>query len=233
MPDLAVYRQGVSLLLEGVDPYGRPLGIGQLPYIYPPFSLIAFLPLEILSPGVEMLAVLNTLLLGVVIWAVLRSYPRTGYARFLGITAEQAVLGSALLVGAQWLQPVGSNIVLGQVNVVLMAMVVVDLLVVTPKWRGLLTGVAAMVKLTPLVFLLYPIWVRDRRTLANVIIASAGCLVLSVATMPGITVDYFAGGMLDQNCRGARTRASCSISPCADSPCGYWDRARWRQPLRG
>lgn len=202
MPDLSVYRQGVIMLLEGHDPYGRPLGIGQLPYTYPPFSLIAFLPLALSSPGVESMAILNTLLLGVVVWAVLRSYPRAGSARFPGITAGQAVLGALILVAAQWLQPVTSNTVFGQVNVVLMAMVVVDLLVVTAKWRGVLTGVAAMVKLTPLVFLLYSIWLRDRRTLANAIIASAGCLVLSFATLPGITVGYFAGGMLDQNLPG-------------------------------
>jgi alpha-1,2-mannosyltransferase len=203
MPDLDVYAKGATLLLEGSDPYGRPLGIGQLPYTYPPFSLIAFLPLALFSPGVQAVAILNTLLLGVVIWAVLRSYPRKGCVRFLGITSGQALLGAAILVSAQLLQPVASNIALGQVNVVLMTLVVVDLLVVTPRWRGLLTGVAAMVKLTPLVFLLYPIWLRDRRTLSNSIIAIAGCLILSFATLPGITTDYFAGGMLDQNLPGS------------------------------
>ena len=66
-----------------------------------------------------------------------------------------AVRSTPLLTMAMLcLVPVWRTIALGQVNVLLMAMVAVDMLAVTARgsrWGGLLTGVAAAVKLVPLI----------------------------------------------------------------------------------
>jgi len=61
-----------------------------------------------------------------------------------------------LTVAMLCLMPVWRTIGLGQVNLLLMAMVTVDVLVVTARrsqWGGLLTGVAAAVKLVPLILI--------------------------------------------------------------------------------
>ncbi len=203
IPDLQVYREGVELLTAGGNPYSARLGIGQLPYTYPPFSLLVFLPLAVWVPKLQVIAVVNTLLLAMVIWAVLRSYPQTDRRTTAGLTASQAMIGSTILLGAQTLEPITNTTRFGQVNVVLMAMVVVDMLVVNPRWRGTLTGLAAMVKLTPLAFLAFPLWLRERSAARNLIGTSAVCLILSIVIMPRSTFWYFTDGMLAQDRPGA------------------------------
>jgi len=50
--DLEVYRTGARALLDGGDLYGRlpRLGDGhELPFTYPPFAALAFIPLAILG----------------------------------------------------------------------------------------------------------------------------------------------------------------------------------------
>jgi alpha-1,2-mannosyltransferase len=71
------------------------------------------------------------------------------------------------------IEPVRTTLALGQINIVLMALVAFDLLLPstwftvagrTVGWpRGVLTGIAAAIKLTPLVFLLYFLARRDLR----------------------------------------------------------------------
>ncbi|MGC0420725.1 glycosyltransferase 87 family protein [Embleya sp. AB8] len=71
-----------------------------------------------------------------------------------------------MLVGAAVLMlsaPVQSNLRLGQVSVFLVLLAFVDALDLTPRpVRGVLIGVAAAIKLTPLLFLLY-LWITGRR----------------------------------------------------------------------
>lgn len=199
MPDLEVYREGVRRVLHGLDPYGSVLGSGGLPYTYPPFSLLFFMPLVVLDLDVRHISVLNTCLLGVAIWAVMRTDSTSPGRRRLGLTARNAVLGAGVLLLSQYLQPVRSNVTLGQVNVLLMALVSVDLLRVAGRFRGAAAGVAAMVKLTPLVFLIHPWWQHDKRGLRNFLLAAVACLVLALLVMPASSWDYFGHHLLDQN----------------------------------
>lgn len=203
IPDLQVYQAGVKLLLSGSDPYAARLGAGLLPYTYPPFSLLLFLPLSFWVPKLQVIAICNTMLTAVVIWAVLRSYPAAGRQARMGVTAPQAVMGSLILIAVQVLQPVRSNTHFGQVNVILMACVVVDMLVMKPRWRGVLTGLASMVKLTPLVFVLMPLWLRDRRTVLNMAATTAACLTVSAVLLPASTWWFFTSGVFDDDRPGA------------------------------
>src|SRR5207342_2682077 len=68
-----------------------------------------------------------------------------------------------------WLEPVRSTIALGQVGLLLLAVVVVDLLPLQGprRWSGVGVGLAAGIKLTPLFFipfLLITGRVRDRKS---------------------------------------------------------------------
>ena len=76
------------------------------------------------------------------------------------------------------LVPVWRTIGLGQVNTLLMAMVAGDVLVVTARgsrWGGLLTGVAAAVKLVPLVFIAHLFLTGKRAAAGGGWPSSQGC----------------------------------------------------------
>lgn len=148
--DLAVYRAGVVVWWHGGDLYG-PLPGTSLPFIYPPFSVVLLAPFT-LSPYVA--SVLTIAALVFVIVLVLRS---------LDVRPTGVLVGVVLSV-ALVLEPVRETLYFGQINVLLMALVAADCLVRQPKWpRGLLVGVAAAIKLTPLVFVLFFLLRGDRR----------------------------------------------------------------------
>ncbi|HEX4703913.1 MAG TPA: glycosyltransferase 87 family protein [Pseudonocardiaceae bacterium] len=161
--DLDVYRLGATALLHGGDLYGTlPLtGDGQhLPFTYPPFAALLLVPFALVPYWLACLAMtlLTVGLLATVLFAVLRSLGTlpTGRRRW-------PVFG-ALLLAAEVIEPVRTAIYAGQVDVLVMALVVADVLVRRPRWpRGLLIGVAAAIKLTPAVFVLYLLLRRDRR----------------------------------------------------------------------
>jgi len=79
---------------------------------------------------------------------------------------------------AVYLEPIRSNFEFGQINVVLMTLVIADCVPKKTPWpRGLLIGVAIALKLTPAVFLLYFLLRRDTRALltsvASAVVATA------------------------------------------------------------
>ena len=63
-----------------------------------------------------------------------------------------------------WLEPIISNFAFGQINVVLMTLVIADCVPRRTPWpRGVLLGLGMALKLTPAVFLLYFLLRRDNR----------------------------------------------------------------------
>lgn len=162
--DLDVYRLGAETLLRGGDLYGRlpDTEIGaNLPFTYPPIAAMLFVPLALLSMReANLLFSFGTLgLLVVVMVLVLRE--------FTSLRGRDVVL-AGLAAGALgfWLGPVRETVEFGQVNVALMALVVVDVVLGRGKpWQGALTGLAMAIKLTPAVFLAYFLVRRQWRAL--------------------------------------------------------------------
>ena len=161
--DLSVYRLGVQAWWQRADVYGvlPPTGVGMmLPFTYPPFALLILGPLA-LPPwqwSVGGITVLSIACLALVIYITIRkAWPAGGI--------RGAVVGTAVLLPLSLLtEPVADTIWFGQVNLLLMALVAMDCLVVSPRWpRGVLIGIAAAVKLTPAVFLLFFLLRKDYR----------------------------------------------------------------------
>ncbi|MBM7770074.1 alpha-1,2-mannosyltransferase [Actinokineospora baliensis] len=154
--DNAVYRSGAVALLQGEPLYDRMFLSGEpswarLPFTYPPTAAVFFVPLALVPTQVAwgILAAVSVLLLGVVIRVCVAALPER--PQWMDPTRTAVVLGVVLL----GLEPVWRTVFLGQINIVLMAMVVVDVLVVGARgsrFGGVLIGAAAAVKLTPLVF---------------------------------------------------------------------------------
>lgn len=107
-------------------------------------------------------------------------------------------LGLAAAIAAIGLEPVLSTVNLGQINLLLMALVVIDCLAVRDRrLRGLLVGVATAIKLTPAVFVLYFLLRRDWRSAANSAVAFVVLAALGFAFAPTDSVEYWFHALTD------------------------------------
>ncbi|RDH75888.1 DUF2029 domain-containing protein [Mycolicibacterium moriokaense] len=174
--DIDVYRMGGRAWLDGKPLYAdgamfaTQAGL-ELPFTYPPLAAIVFAPFALLSLPVAGMAITVTtfvLLIAstVVVLTRLDVWPRTS------ITAEPAWLRRCWLAAAivapavVYLEPIRANFEFGQINVVLMTLVIADCVPRRTPWpRGILLGIAIALKLTPAVFLLYLLLRRDTRAL--------------------------------------------------------------------
>ena len=159
--DLGVYRLGGRVWLNGGDLYRQPVapdGALRLPFTYPPIAAVLLSPLS-LVPRVVAVTVLTlgtVVLLGVVL--------RMFLLRLAGPGAGSLWVLAWLLPAALFIEPVRNTLSLGQVNIVLMALVSLDCLAEAPRWpRGVLVGLAAAIKLTPAAFVLFFLLRRDYR----------------------------------------------------------------------
>jgi alpha-1,2-mannosyltransferase len=159
LSDLQVYLGAVADLWRGGSLYDFAAQNGAAPFTYPPFAGLVFAPLHpipfaVLAPlwGVCTLAVVAGLA-----WAVAGRSEIRGFDRRL----LAPLLAIALFASA----PISSNFRFGQVSVFLVALVLLDALAVVPeRWRGVATGVAGAIKLTPMIFVPYYWFSGQRRT---------------------------------------------------------------------
>ncbi|MCU1691121.1 MAG: hypothetical protein JWM64_212 [Frankiales bacterium] len=183
--DLAVYREAGGHL---GDLYGFTTANG-LPFTYPPFAALLAAPLRVLP-----LPVVGVLWgLGVVAglaWLVQRARPSTALL--------PAVL---LLAAALWTQPLRDTVRFGQVGVLLAVLVLADC--TSTRWRGVLVGVAAAVKLTPALFVVH-LWLSGRRRDACTAAATAaGCTLLGAVLLPHASWRYWTSALFDVSRVGA------------------------------
>nr|WP_246257269.1 glycosyltransferase 87 family protein [Amycolatopsis anabasis] len=158
--DSAVYRAGALTLLHGDPLYDantlptEPFW-ALLPFTYPPTAALLFVPLAALPTQVAwgVIIAISVLAMALVIRIAIGSLPRPeGELPRWAAPGRATIIFSLVALG---LEPVWRGIFLGQINLILMALIVLDVLVISArgsKWGGVLVGVAAAVKLTPLVF---------------------------------------------------------------------------------
>ena len=171
--DADVYRMAALAWRHGSALYGDDWFATQidgtvLPFTYPPIAAVIFTPLTWVSLDTAsiVLTIVSALLLTVSLTLVLS---RLGVTLALGYGPQwwrRAVVATALVAAAISLdaEPLWANFDFGQVNVVLMTLVLADCLPRRTPWpRGLLLGVAVAMKLTPAVFVLYFLVRRDGR----------------------------------------------------------------------
>jgi alpha-1,2-mannosyltransferase len=172
--DIDVYRMGGQAWLDDRPLYTdgvlfhTPIGL-NLPFTYPPLAAIVFCPFAWLGLSAASVTItLITLALLIVstmivltrldVWSAARVVPGPAWLRRWWLTALIVALA------AIWLEPIKSNFAFGQINVVLMTLVIADCVPRRTPWpRGLLLGLGIALKLTPAVFLLYFLLRRDRR----------------------------------------------------------------------
>lgn len=159
--DLNTYRAAVRGLWDGKGLYEAP-ALNKAWFVYPPFATLVLTPFAWASFDVAkwVLLALSISALAVIAWRILR---------LAGVRADTrlAVAGAALAVIVIDIEPVQATLWWGQINVLLMALVLLDLLRPNQaRWRGMGLGLAAGIKLTPLIFLPYLLLTRQWRASA-------------------------------------------------------------------
>ncbi len=176
--DLAVYIMGAHHLFDGTLYSVRLPYQPFLPFTYPPFSALVFTPLTVLPHQAAKL-VWSAVNLGSLIGLLLISI------RVIMPTLDRTkrwMLVGLFLGPAFWLEPVLLNFHFGQINLVLGLLILTDLTVDLEVRghhipRGLLLGITAAVKLTPLIFIAFLLVAKERRA---AMVAGASFLVLEL-----------------------------------------------------
>jgi alpha-1,2-mannosyltransferase len=198
--DFRVYRTGAQHLF-GSSLYSSELTVlgRHLLFTYPPLAALLFWPFSHASAfaGQVVWDVIDILLLTVLIAVSIASAKNRDIVRSDWRTAL-IVLGPIGFL----LYPVRSNLVLGQINILLVLMIVIDL-TTTPSWRGrtiprgVLVGFAAAIKLTPLIFVPYLAisgqWRETRRAVATFGLVTGVMFVVS----PRASWQYFTKDAYD------------------------------------
>ena len=148
-----MYRFGGQRIVDGRDLYSTGIFGSRriLLFTYTPFAAVCFVPLTLLPPiWVQTLSLAS-------VPALLGDAVRRGLAALHIRAASRMWPLAALLIGlCLWLEPVRYSAQWGQINVLLLAVVIADV-VGSPerKWAGVGVGLVAGIKLTPLIFLIY------------------------------------------------------------------------------
>ncbi|MEU0882246.1 glycosyltransferase 87 family protein [Lentzea sp. NPDC005914] len=191
--DLDVYRLGGLAWLDGTSLYvgftGPPID-PDLPFTYPPIAAVLFSGLSAVPQALQ--------------------NPIVVAAGFLALTAVCVAVAGKVRPGLRWsagpvaaigaltLDPVWMTFGYGQVNLFLLTMVVVDcLLVKDPRWRGVLVGIAAAIKLTPAIFVLYFLVKREWRAAITSMVTFAGLVLLGFLVAWKDSAQYWFHSLLN------------------------------------
>jgi hypothetical protein len=191
LSDLHIYY-GAAQTVEAARPLYEYAAENGGPFTYPPFAVLLLRPIAAWpEPAVQ------------VIWLVLICAAVAAIAGTVGgaiTTAPRhrqlvvAVVACAVLVSA----PAQSNLRFGQVSMFIVLFALVDAGGLTPaRYRGVLVGVAAAIKLTPLLFVVFFLLSRRYRDAGRAATAFVGCAVLAAVALPADSWTYWTGTMLE------------------------------------
>jgi alpha-1,2-mannosyltransferase len=193
MLDLDVYRWGGSTALHRGDLYG---GIHRgLSFTYPPFAAAAFVPFAVISLDAARWALTATSVacLFAAVHLTQRAIPnRQTRAR----AATRAGFATTLVVGAValWFEPVQQTLGYGQINLVLLAVLLADLLRPDDRrTKGIGVGIAVGLKLTPAIFVVHLLVTRRRRAAITAAASAVATVLATFVVLPNASWDFWFG----------------------------------------
>ncbi|GAA1830924.1 glycosyltransferase 87 family protein [Microlunatus capsulatus] len=184
--DLQVYVYAVKDMLAGGNIFETTTPFWNLYFIYPPIAAVLMVPLAF-GPYVFWQVVWTLALVGAQ-QSVLRRcrVPRGWVLGLLGVAVVLAV------------EPIRTTLGYGQVNTLLMALVVADLLPDRPGERrripqGTLIGLAAAIKLTPMLFVVFAFLAGRRRVAVTGVVSFAVFTGIGALLLTSETLEFFFG----------------------------------------
>ncbi len=196
MIDLRVYLWGGRN--ARIDPQVYHLKFhGFLYFTYTPMALTLCMAASYLKLGIAkwLITIATVASVGLSAWLALGI---AGYRRSAGR------LGLALLTAAVllWLEPVQQTLRFGQVNAVLMVIVLADLaLPARSRFKGIGIGLATGFKLVPGIFILYLLVTRQFRAAAVAAGTFAVTVLYAFAVIPVPAREYWFDGLFDNPSR--------------------------------
>lgn len=186
--DASVYRAAARALLGGADPYAATSN--GFAFTYPPIALVFVAPTALLPEWcfLPLACGLPALLLVLALFLCLHAGGRTP-------AGWEAVTGSLPLL---MLYPVLTSVVVGQLDALVLLLVVADVTVMRrSRWHGLGIGLAAALKITPLVFGLWFLARRDLRGGLKAVAAFGLTTLLAHVALPGPSSYFWTAGLFD------------------------------------
>lgn len=196
--DLQIYRYGGQYLLHGLHLYDGLMpqaNSSDLPFTYPPFAALLFVPMSWLP--VRLLSVIFLIIGCLLTWWLIRILLRRVGCGDLAIGWSMILTGLALE-----LEPIRITLDLGQINLILAGLVIADTLwdrrpARTDPYRGLLVGIAAAIKMTPAVVIIYFLARRQWRAALNVALGFAVATGIAWAITPSDSWKYWSATVFD------------------------------------
>jgi alpha-1,2-mannosyltransferase len=197
--DFDVYLMGAKQVFTG-HLYTTYLALPREPFTYPPIAAVLFIPFTVLSRVTAQAiwaAVSTILLIGFLccsIRAVRPSWRRSDMVLWSLILAFPAML----------LDPISRTFNFGQINILLALLVLADLTKIhfvekqtIPTPRGFMTGIAAALKLTPLIFVPFLFATKQIRAGCVALITFSVCGIVMLIAAPSESWSYWTKYVFD------------------------------------
>ena len=205
--DFNVYRLGAMTIFdnEGMhkDLYARDLldyGALKLPFTYPPFAALLFVP-SALMPNEVGMALMMLITAGIAWWLgwvitkyVSRRGVRIPLYEHLGTAGCASTLALLIWASGPWRLTTH----FGQINAVILLLVLADFLrPATRIPRGVLIGIAGGIKLTPLAFGLILLMRKDWRGIFTLGASFAATVIIGFIFLPHEAVTFWTSAVSD------------------------------------
>lgn len=191
--DLRVFHVSGDAVWHGEDPYLFLLPQAPMSLVYPPFAGLLLAPLSLLTVEAMRIVWFTGIFVALqgLVWLA------TGWVgmdrRWVRLLLCPAVAAAAVLFA-----PVYQELWSGNVNVFLALLVLADLCRRDgARGRGLLIGIAAGIKLTPGLFIVYFLLTRRFREARTAIAGFAATVAIGFAVMPGEAWRYWTTHIVD------------------------------------
>lgn len=158
-------------------------------FTYPPFAALLMLPMAYLPWPVVLLACLTATAVatGLILWWLVDPVSRRmGWTRWFAFTV-------AFLLAAAY-EPLTETVDFGQINMLLLALVAVDLLRLVAagsRWGGVGVGLATSIKLTPGIFIVYLLVTARWRAALTASGTVAAVTLLAAAVAPDTSREFW------------------------------------------
>jgi alpha-1,2-mannosyltransferase len=177
LADLHVYYGAARAVQSGQPLYAYAAGNGD-PFTYPPFAILVLWPIGWLREGAVQVGWLIATCLAVLALA----------SAVAGRRDLVPIVACGLIVSA----PIQSNLRFGQVSVFIVLLALVDAVGLTPqRFRGVLVGVAAAIKLTPLLFVVFFLLSKRHREAVRAAGAFIACFLLAALALPRDSLTFW------------------------------------------
>jgi alpha-1,2-mannosyltransferase len=193
MGDLQVYRDAGALVLHSDQLYHTAFTETHLLFLYPPWAALCFVPVASLPYGALMLLA-TTASIAALCASVWLAWGMLGRPRDRMRLAVTALICAVFL----WTEPIQATLGYGQINLLVMVLVVADLAQPdTSRSKGIGIGIATGLKLTPAIFIVYLLLTRRIRAAATALATFVGTVLVGFVFLPQESKEYWGGIFID------------------------------------